>query len=82
MWYYSVVPFRHVKPGKVVINTPEEFAHYADKGCEGVNSLYPPKEEILEEPNDTETAPRIEKTLQIHKVQRSYDNRNVCYLEV
>ena len=35
--------FRHFKPGKVVINTPEEFAHYADKFCEGVNSLYLPK---------------------------------------
>ena len=53
--------FRHVTSGKVIRNTPEEFAHYADKVCEGVNPLYLPKEEILEEPGDTETAPGIEK---------------------
>ena len=53
--------FRHVKSGKVVINTPKEFAHYADKVCEGVNPLYLPKEETLYEPSDTETTPRIEK---------------------
>ena len=61
--------FRHVKSGKVVINTPEEFAHYADNVCEGVYPLYLPKEEILVEPSHTETA-GIENTLQIHKVQR------------
>ena len=59
---------RHVKSGKVVINTPEKFAHYADKVCVGVTSLYLPKEEFLEEQVIQTQHPEVKKSLQVHKI--------------
>ena len=75
------VVFRHVKSGKSLINTPKEFSTYADKIIGGVTSLYLAADEVLEEPAETEKAPKIPQTLQIHKVKRLYDNHNVCYLK-
>ena len=73
--------FRHVKSGKILINTPKEFSTYADKIIDGVTSLYLAADEVLEEPAETENAPKIHQTLQIHKVKRLYDNHKVCYLK-
>ena len=66
------VVFRHVKSGKSLINTPKEFSTYADKIVDGVTSLYLAADEVLEEPAETEKAPKIPQTLQIHKVKRLY----------
>ena len=74
--------FRHVKSGKILINTSKEFAICADKVADGVTSIYLAEDEVLEEPAETEKAPKIDQTLQIHKVKRLCDNRNVCYLEL
>ena len=73
--------FRHVKSGKVVINTPQEFSSYADKISDNITSLYMAVDEVLEEPAETEEAPAIPQTLQIHKVERTHDNNSVCCLK-
>ena len=39
---------------KCTINTPEQFAEYADRSIEGITSLYPPFEEVLKEPDDVD----------------------------
>ena len=36
-------------------------------------------DEVLEEPAETEEAPAIPQTLQIHKVERTHDNHNVFF---
>ena len=46
-----------------------------------VTSLYLAADEVLEEPTETENAPKIPQTLQIHKVKRLYDNHKVCCLK-
>ena len=67
--------------GKYLIDTPKQFAEYTERSVKGITSLFLPIEEILKEPKDIESSPRITYTLQIHMVKRLFDNRNVCFLE-
>ena len=73
--------YRDVMSGKCVIDTPKQFAEYAESAVKGITSLYLPTEEVLKEPDDMRNSPRITDTLQFHKVKRCCDNRKVCFLE-
>ena len=75
------IVFRHVKSGKCVIDTPKQFAEYAAGEIKGVTCLYMPERKLVSEPEEIEQAPKIEQTLQIHKIGRSYNEFGVCYLE-
>ena len=47
--------FRRVLAGDAVINTPEQFASYANKVCQ-IDSLYLSQDEIPVEPDDVQNA--------------------------
>ena len=65
--------FRDVKSGKVAIKNAEHFAEYAD---------YMPIDEVLEEPEDIDTSsPKINGTLEAHKICRSFSVDGVCKME-
>ena len=68
--------YRDVIPGKCVIDTPKQFAEYAERSVKGITSLH-----LLKEPEDIESSPRITDTLQIHMVKIFFDKRKVCFLE-
>jgi len=70
--------YRDTMSGKCFINTPMEFAEYADKTVKGITSLYLPADEVLVEPDDIEMSPKIKDTLKIHLVKRSFDQQNHC----
>ena len=74
--------FRDVKSGKVSITNAEHFAAHADAILNGIKSLYMPIDEVLEEPEDIEkSSPRIDGTLEVHKIARSFSTDGVCKLE-
>ena len=54
---------------KCVIDTPKQFAEYAESAVKGITSLYLPTEEVLKEPDDIGNSPKITDTLQIHEVK-------------
>ena len=58
--------------GECVIDTPKQFAEYAERSVKGITSLYLPTEEFLKEQEDIESSPRITDTLQIHIVKRLF----------
>jgi len=60
---------RKVMSGAVVINTPKEFADYANSVCK-VDSLFMGKEDLLLEPVEIADALPIPTTLKVHKVRR------------
>lgn len=72
--------FRDVKSGKVRILDAKSFSDYANSAIENINSLYLSQNQILKEPEDLETAPKIPSTLEVHKVRRIYSD-GVCKLE-
>ena len=68
--------------GKCVIDTCKQFAEYTKRSAKKkITFLYLPTEEVLREPEDIESSPRITDTFQIHMVKRFFDNRKVCFLE-
>ena len=74
--------FRDVRSGKVSITNAEHFAAHADAILNGIKSLYMPIDEVLEEPEDIEkSSPRIDGTLEVHKIARSFSTDGVCKLE-
>ena len=73
--------FRHVKSKKCVINGAKDFAEYANKIINGISCLYLAENEIMAEPQDIETSPKIKRTLKVHKVLRTYNEDNVCKIE-
>ena len=74
------IVFRAVKSGKVVISTPEEFALYPDKAIAGISSLYLPESDVIDEPEMVQSAPAIQGTLKIHKVERRFNKAGICQL--
>lgn len=72
--------FRDVKSGKVIIRDAEHFSSYANSILNGITSLYMPLEEVLTEPEDITTAPKIHGTLEVHKIERSFNADGVCKL--
>ena len=73
--------YRDAMSGKCVIDTPKQFAEYAESAVKGITSFYLLIKEVLKEPDDIGNSPRITDTLQIHKFKRCFDNRKVCFLE-
>ena len=73
--------FQHVKSKKCLINGAKDFAEYADKIINGISCLYLAENEIMAEPQDIETSPKIKRTLKVHKVLRTYNEDNVCKME-
>ena len=73
--------FRDVKSSKCIINSAKEFAEYAEESIEGISSLYLPRDNVIQEPQGIDVAPKIPETLKIHKVRHCYDKNKVCYLE-
>ena len=49
--------YRDVMSGKCVIDTPKQFAEYAENAVKGITSLYLPTEEVLKEPDDIGNSP-------------------------
>ena len=76
------IVFRAVKSGKVVISTPEEFAQYADKAIAGISSLCLPESDVIEEPEVVQSAPAIQGTLKIHKVERRFNKAGIRQLRL
>ena len=65
--------FQHVKSKKCVINGAKDFAEYANKIINGISCLYLAEDEIMAEPQDIETSPKIPRTLKVRKVLRTYN---------
>ena len=55
--------FQHVKSKTCVINGAKIFAEYANKIINGISCLYLADNEIMAEPQDIETSPKIPRTL-------------------
>ena len=64
-----------------MINGAVDFAEYANKIINGISCLYLTENEIMAEPQDIETPPKIPRTLKIHKVLKTYIEDNVCKME-
>ena len=62
-------------------STTKDFAGYANKIINGISCLYLAENEIMAEPQDIETSPKIKRTLKVHKVLRTYNEDNVCKIE-
>ena len=73
--------FQHVKSKKCVINGPKDFAEYANKIINGISCLYLAENEIMAEPQNIETSPKIPRTLIVHKVLGTYNEDNVCKMK-
>ena len=66
---------------KCLIKNAKDFAEYANKAINGITSIYMPINELLTETDNTEKAPKIPETLSIHKVTRSFDEDNICFID-
>ena len=66
--------FRRVKSGQMVINSPSEFASFADEICSPVNSLYLPEDKVMVEPEKVRCATAIPDTSQI----RQKNEKRLC----
>ena len=62
--------FNKVNSGDCVIDTPLQFAQYANKICESITSLYVSVDHLLEEPEDVKNAKPIPDTIQVRKAIR------------
>ena len=74
--------FRAVLSNKVVINTPEEFAIYADSNIKGISCIFLSEEEMILEPREIGETPYVPamKALQVHMVKRK-KTKDGTYLE-
>ena len=72
--------FRHVLSKDIVINTPQEFADFANSIC-SVDCLYLPEDDLLNEPEFVKDVTPIPETLRTHKVERSFSKQGVPFNE-
>ena len=72
--------FQHVKSKKCVINGANDFAEYKNKIINGISCLFLVENEIIAEPQDIKTSPKIPRTLKAHEVLRTY-HQDVCKME-
>ena len=70
------VVYRKVKTGKVIVNSAKEFHEAANKFIPSIKSLF--QTELLKEPADIESAPKIPNTLKIHKWSRNTSVSGEC----
>ena len=73
--------YRDVMSNKCMINNAKDFAEYANKTISGIISIYMSIYELLTEPDNIENAPKIPETFSIHKVTRSFNEDNVCFID-
>ena len=62
--------FKKVLSGTTVINTPKEFAEFANT-VSTISCLYLPNEDLLQEPD------HVKDTTKTHKIVRSYTSKGV-----
>ena len=62
--------FQEVKSGRIIVDSPKDFAMDASCLIQSITTLYLPKNLIFEEPVRIENAPYIKGTLDIYKVKR------------
>ena len=65
------VVFRHVKSGRIIVNSMKEFSDAANQFCPSITTLFQRSDAILSEPIDIEEAPIITETLKIHNLKRT-----------
>ena len=73
--------YRDAMSNKCLIKNAKDFAEYANKTINGIASIYVPINELLTEPDNIENAPKIPETLSIHKVTRSSNEDNICFID-
>ena len=73
--------FQEVKSGRIVVDSPKDFAMDASCLIQSITTLYLPKNLIFEEPVRIENAPYIKDTLEIHKVKRKRNYQLVIFLK-
>ena len=73
--------FQHVKSKTCVINGAKDFDEYAKKIINSISCPYLAENEIMAEPQDIHTSPKVPRTLKVHKVLRNYNEGNVCKME-
>ena len=64
-----------------MVNGAKVFAEYANKIINGISCFYLAENEIMTEPQDTQTSPKIPRTLKVHKVLRNYNEYNACKMQ-
>ena len=70
--------FRRVLSKDIVINTPQEFAEFANSIC-NVDCLYLPEDDLFVEPDYIKEVTPIAETLRTHKVERNFSKQGVPY---
>ena len=73
--------YRKVMSNKSLIKNAKDFAEYANKTINSITSIYMPTNELLTQPNNIENDPRIPETFSIHKVTRSFNEDNICFMD-
>ena len=68
--------YRDIKSGKVIIKNAKHFSTYA-----GITSLYMSVDEVLKEPENIVSSPKIPGTLKVYKIARFFTNDGVCKLD-
>ena len=76
------VVFRHVRSGKIVIESARAFAENADKFVKGITVLYLSSDEVLNEHEDVSDTPYVDamSTLQVHMVKSGKTKAGFSYL--
>ena len=73
--------YKEVKSGRLIIDTPQEFAMVAQTLVPAITTIYLPESEMLQEPNEIENAPVVPEKLQIHKVTKRFNSQGVACIE-
>ena len=73
--------YQDAMSNKYIIKNAKDFAEDANKTISGITSIYMSMYELLTEPDNIENAPKIPETLSIHKVKRSFNEDNVCFID-
>ena len=73
--------YKEVKSSRLVIDTPQEFSMAAQTLVPPITTIYVPKNETIQEPNEMENTPVIPKIFQIQKVVRKFNSQGVACIE-
>ena len=80
-WNIKREVFGLVKSNKITINSAEEFAREASRAVPLIKPIYDSQDDEIIEPSFVRTAPKIDGTLDVHHVKRSFNADGVCFLE-
>ena len=73
--------FQEVKSGRIVVDSPKDFAMHVSCLIQSIPTLYLPKNDIFEKPAGVKNAPYIKGTIDVHKVKRKRNYQGVIFLE-